>query len=253
MQTVSFWQTIKSFVSNSFSWQGFYLGIGIGASLILNSSVGATEVIELKYKQNQLSISTAELRNFADSGELPSDLQTFLQTTDQVPQFWSGLLKREIYISPQFLNSLIDTTTGEFVLLKLDEVINSSSSKQDLNAIRSTVVSAYDDDNRISIMELLDRYPIARVQIDLTGLEGAYNQAKTFVEQVLPALEVAKVFLQDLVCECSTAQSIDATQSTSMVSGDLYSQGKSGDCSPEQIVTQQSAHSTQVSLSSSEQ
>ena len=235
MQTVSFWQTMKSLVSKSISWQG--LCLGIGASLVLNSNVGATEMVELKYKQDQLSISTAELRNFANTGEIPPDLQTFLQTTEQVPQFWSGLLKQEIYISPQFLKSVIDTSTGQFVLLKLDEVINTSSSGKDLDAIRNTVIEAYDDDNRISIMELLDRYPIGRIQIDLTNLEGAYNQARAFIEQVLPALEIAKAFLQDLVCECDTAQNFDYGQSTSMTKGELYGQAQLEDCSPKTILT----------------
>ena len=259
MQTVSLWQTLKSGVSQSLSWPG--LCLGIGASLVLNNSVGATEVIELKYKQDQLTISTAELRHFADTGEIPMELQTFLQTTEQVPQFWSGLLKQKIYISPQFLTSVIDTTTGQFVLLKLDETINTSSSGQDLDAIRSTVIAAYDDDNQISIMELLERYPVERIKIDLTNLEGAYNQAKAFIEEVLPALEIAKAFLQDLVCECPIAERIDSPQPKPLVNGNLYGQAQSEDCSQSKILTineegeigSQSPHSTEVSLSQSEQ
>ena len=211
MYSVSQDQTLKATLSQKFS-KALFLGqallLGTGASLLLNSSATATEIVDLKYKDVEISISTVELKSFAETGIIPDVLQKFLQTTQQVPEFLSNLLTKEIRISPQFINNVLDSSTGEFILLKLDETINTSSSGRDLEAIKSAVVAAYNDNNSISVMELLEKYPIRQIQIDLTSLEGAYNQAKNFVEQVLPALEVAKAFLQDVICECETSEAV---------------------------------------------
>ncbi|MGK7876256.1 MAG: alpha/beta hydrolase [Xenococcaceae cyanobacterium] len=244
MYFFSQFQTLKALLSKKISKAvilGQALLLGTGASLLLNSSAAATEVVNLKYRDTQISISTRELKSFAETGEIPTQLQDFFQATQQVPEFLSSLLTKEIRISPQFINRVLDSSTGEFVLLKLDETINTSSSGKDLEAIKSAVVASYNDDNRISVMELLEKYPISRVQIDLTSLEVAYNQVSTFVEEVLPALEIAKAFLQDLVCECETPQALVSPDSPpSLISTDdtnLPLQLQASDCKDSSALT----------------
>ncbi len=68
--------------------------------------------------------------------------------------------------------------------------------------MKKTLIKAYKDDRRVSLMELLEKYPAKKIKVDITDLEEPYNDVKNFVEDILPALEVAKSVVEDLVCEC---------------------------------------------------
>ncbi|MGK7897222.1 MAG: alpha/beta hydrolase, partial [Xenococcus sp. (in: cyanobacteria)] len=81
-----------------------------------------------------------------------------------------------------------------------------SASSSDLEAVREAILKSYDDDRRISIIELLSEYPKRRIEIDLTGLEGTFNDINQLVERIIPIWEVAKSLLEDVVCDCEQPQ-----------------------------------------------
>ena len=182
--------------------------LGAGATLALSNNATATEIIALQYKESSTSVTINDLSSFARTGIIPQSIQNFFDTTDSIPNEISSILAKELKFSPQFVNSLIESSLGDFILGGLDEVINNSPSRRDLDNIRSTFVAAYEDNNRISLIELIERYPQRELEIDITNLEGTYNKISGIVEDVLPALEVAKAYVQDLVCDCGepTAQ-----------------------------------------------
>ena len=49
---------------------------------------------------------------------------------------------------------------------------------------------------------MIEIYPQKEVRVNVTSLEKTYNTVNGIVEDVLPALEVAKTYVQDLVCDC---------------------------------------------------
>ncbi|MBP0014061.1 MAG: alpha/beta hydrolase [Roseofilum sp. SBFL] len=175
----------------------------------------AADTIIFKYKSEQITLEVRELRDFARTGEIPSDLRRFLDDTDQVPSEVQDVLNLSIRVNPNFLRDLIDTSTGEFVVLKLDEAIASSASRQDLDAVKNTLLEAVEDDGELSIIGLLERYPIETITVDITNLEPVYLQAKALIERIIPALEVAKRFLQDIVCECEETSNLPTTEGLS--------------------------------------
>ncbi len=176
--------------------------LGTAVSLFINTSAHATDVVDIKYKETEISLKTKELKKFANTGEIPPRLQKFFNDTEQVPEFLSGLLTQEIYISRSLINDILDSPTGEFFLLKLNQTIDASASTEDLEAVKKTVIKAYNDDRELSILELLSEYPKRRLKVDLTGLESNYNDANQFTAKILPAWEVAKSFLENVVCDC---------------------------------------------------
>lgn len=183
------------------SW-GQILILGVGATLTLSSRANATELITLQYKERSALVTIDDLSRFARSGVVPLSIQELFDTTDKVPSDISTILSKELKISPQFIERFLESSIGEFILGRLEEVINDSPSRGDLTDVRSTLVSAYEDDNQVSLIELIERYPKKEIQINVTSLEGTYDKVVAIVEDVLPALEVAKVYVQDLVCEC---------------------------------------------------
>ena len=196
-----FYYSLKTQIQRIFTLSPALL-LGTSATILFSSTANAIDIIDLKYKGTEVSIKTKELSRFADTGEIPPKLQKFFDETEQVPEFLSGLLKQEIYISRSFVKDILDSSTGEFFLLKLNQTINSSSSTEDLEAIKRTIIKAYNDDQELSVLELLKDYPESRLKVDLTYLESAYNDANSFVDKILPAWEVAKSFLEDVVCDC---------------------------------------------------
>ena len=176
--------------------------LGTAVSLFINTNAHATDIVDIKYKETEISLKTKELKKFANTGEIPPELQKFFNDTEQVPEFLSSLLTQEIYISRSLINDILDSPTGEFFLLKLNQTIDASASTEDLEAVKKTVIKAYNDDRELSILELLSEYPKRRLKVDLTGLESTYNDANQFTAKILPAWEVAKSFLENVVCDC---------------------------------------------------
>ena len=190
--------------------------LGAGATLTLSNSAKATELIELQYQDRYAAVTISDFSRFARSGVIPPNIQNLFDSTDKIPSEISSILNKELKISPKFINSFIDSSIGDFVLGGLDEVINNSSSRRDLTNIRSTLVAAYEDNNRVSLIELIERYPQREIKINVTNLEGTYNKISGLVEDVLPALEVAKTYVQDLVCECNPV-ALSAEGTTTLV------------------------------------
>ena len=177
--------------------------LSLGTTMTLgNSRAHATELINLQYRDRSALVTIDDLGRFARSGIVPQSIQELFDTTDKVPSDISAIFSKELKISQKFIDSLLDSSIGEFILGRLDEVINESSSRTDLKDVRSTLVAAYEDDNQVSLIELIERYPQKEVQINVTSLEETYNRVVDIVEDVLPALETAKAYIQDLVCDC---------------------------------------------------
>lgn len=196
------------------------LVLSTGIILALSNSAKATEFIELQYQDRYAAVTINDLTRFARGGVVPQSIQNLFDSTDKVPSDISNLLGKELKISEQFVNSFIDSSIGDFVLGGLDEVINNSSSRKDLTNVRSTLVAAYEDDNRVSLIELIERYPQREIRVNVTNLESTYNKISGLVEDVLPALEVAKTYVQDLVCECNPIAGADQETTTLVASND---------------------------------
>lgn len=186
-----------------FTFLSQILMLSVGATMTLGiSKTHATELIDLQYKERSALVTIEDLSRFARSGIVPQSIQDLFDTADTVPSEISAILSKELKISQNFIDNLLESSIGEFILGRLDEVINESSSSADLKDVRSTLVAAYEDDNQISLIELIERYPQTEVRINVTSLEGTYNRIVGIVEDVLPALETARAYIQDIVCEC---------------------------------------------------
>ncbi|MEB3233304.1 MAG: alpha/beta hydrolase [Leptolyngbyaceae bacterium] len=175
--------------------------IGVASAIGFVAPAVAADLIELTYQSTTVTISTDEIKDFAATGAVPTDLQTFFDETAQVPENIRTLLTNVIRI-PKFVESFLDSPTGEFVLLQLDQTISSSGST-DLESLQ-TAFSSAGSDRDISVLEMLEAFPESEVRLNLTDLEGTYNRVNNFIVNVQPAIDTAIGFLQDIVCECET-------------------------------------------------
>ena len=207
---------------------------GTAASLLCwMPTARASETIIFKYQSEEVTLGVRELKEFVRTGEIPSDFQRFLQNTDNVPARVREVLNLSIRVSPQFFRRLANTSTGEFAILKLDEAIASSASSDDLDAVRSTLIETVEEEGRLTLISLLERYPIETVTVDLTSLEPAYLRVQALIERVIPALEVAQEFLQDIVCECEQSSDVPGEEAIASTEPSLTT--AQGECPPGHI------------------
>lgn len=183
---------------------GLISAAAIGIPL-MGTSAQAAESILVRYKGTEVNVTRRELNTFTDTGELPPSLQTLLNTDAELPGAVRTILSNPIKV-PNFLKNFIEGSNGEFLLFKLDQVISSTEGRTErgLNSLKLAVLDSIEDD-QVSFMEIIDKHPQNTIRVDVTSLEGTYNDVSGFVERILPALEVAKGVLSDFICDCKTA------------------------------------------------
>jgi|GEM_PF-3095702 len=179
--------------------------VGAGASLLcLSNGARAADKLVVQFKDAEITITTREIADFARTGSLPERLQEFLNTHSQVPEDIRRVLTDRIKISRKFVEKNIDSSIGQFALLKIDELIQNSSVREDLESLEAAILKEVDKTGGISLLGLIEAYPVPAIRLNLTGLENAYEDVRHFLEDIEPALAVAKSFLQDIVCDCET-------------------------------------------------
>lgn len=195
---------------------GGAIALGLGGALIMGTGEAqAADEIILVYNEQTFNIEASEIRRFAETGEVPDDLQVFFDDVEQVPSFVQDLLVDDIRI-PRVVEEFLDSPTGEFVLIQLDQVVSNPSASGDLESIR-TAVSEAGSDRSISVLELLDAYPTDQVSLNISDLEDVYYQVSNFVERIEPAIATAVEFLQDVVCDCESPSTPAAAEAVEVI------------------------------------
>lgn len=176
------------------------------AAPLLGTEAQAAESIFVRYKDTEVTVTRSELDSFTETGELPTSLQNLLNTDAELPEVVRTILSEQIKV-PKFMQNFIEGSNGDFLLFKLDQAISSAdgSTERGLESLRKAVLDSIADD-QVSFLEIIDKHPQNRIRVDVTSLEGTYQDVSGFVEKVLPALEVAQDVLSDFICDCNTAQ-----------------------------------------------
>ncbi|MEM1368144.1 MAG: alpha/beta hydrolase [Cyanobacteria bacterium P01_H01_bin.15] len=193
-------------VSRLARWSGLAM---LGVGFAITGEAQAAERVTFVYQGEDYTVTIDQLSEFAKDGTVPPTIQKLFDTGVQAPTKFTGILDDEITISPRTVQKVLDSSVGEFLLLKLDNSVNIGDIRDDerIAGIRIALEKSYNDDNAVSVLEILKNYPQEDIRVDVSGLEKTYNDVERFVEQILPALEVAKEFIADIVCDCDNPTS----------------------------------------------
>ncbi|WP_181314405.1 alpha/beta hydrolase [Phormidesmis priestleyi] len=188
--------------------------LAVGASVAFSTSASAIETVTLVFNESRVSVPFSDFQNFVKTGETQrTNLQEFFAKIPNTSQATRTVLTREIAITRPFSERNFNNPIADFVLLQLNNVLTSSTVPDNLEPLRTALVASHKDDQRISMLEVIGNYPVNEVVVQLPRVERAYNRVSAFIERVQPALETAKLFLQDLVCDCPTASTKSDTKS----------------------------------------
>ena len=146
--------------------------------LLLGTPALAAERVILKYNILRQPIKVEELSTFAQTGKLSTLLQVTILLAGQDPNIIRQYLTTPIKISPVVLDKVLSSEIGVSTLDELSQVIHTRSRQGDRQALRSAFVASASLDEQITLLEILQNYPAAEVEIEADRLESAYRQLR---------------------------------------------------------------------------
>lgn len=168
----------------------------VGVSLALGSvflnpfQVHAAEQVMLRYGILERSISVDELSEFAETGKTSRQLRTYLRDSGQEPDRVRELLSNEVEVRQLFLDGVLNSAPGEVILDKMGEFVHTSSGEANRQALRSALVLSASDDDRISLIEVLQNYPTREVHVNGRRVASAYRQIRSIQDNIATVLDV---------------------------------------------------------------
>ncbi len=153
------------------------------AFFLSNGSAFAAETVLLKYRILRESISVKELTNFALTGELSTSLRINLALAKQDPKPIRQYLTESVTVNPVLLDRVLNSPVGNVILDQISEAIHTPSRQADRQALRAALVLSASSDrngksNSLSLIEIIQNYPTAEVEVEGEVLERAYRQLR---------------------------------------------------------------------------
>lgn len=194
---------------NKIVWMG--LGSICTLSVLVlhtKTALGATK-IKFTYGPFGQSLTVQELKNFAETGKASSKLKFFLKAADQDSSVVRRFLAQDVKISLRLADRLLYLLPGEYALFQAGQIFQTPGRVANIQALRSGVIQSLSDDSQISLLEFLEKYPLAEMTIDGVKLARTADQINRLVSRFAPSVEsgaaIATELLESLVCDCEPA------------------------------------------------
>jgi len=173
------WKLALGLISSTFSWFTAFPALG-------------AERLYVSYGLLERSIPISSLETFAETGEIDEELDFYAQrvTPEQLEQV-REVLQTEIPLDVVSVSQFLYSPTGESLLDRLDEVIQTEARQPGFNAIRAALILAADDPQGFTPLAVLQYFPTEGIRIDVAeglaiadNLQALFNQTTEVVDQV---------------------------------------------------------------------
>lgn len=151
----------------------------------------AAEQILLTYAPFQFSIAIEDINQFAQSGTIPSSLKFILNRFSPERQTQiRNLLRLKNAVNPVILSRVTYTATGERLIRRVGELIQTRDRQNGFYAIRAALLQAAADPQGLSILNFLQKFP-TDIHLDLPSI-------LKFSNQIRATLQETKIFVTNL-------------------------------------------------------
>ncbi|MFQ3617225.1 MAG: alpha/beta hydrolase [Cyanobacteriota bacterium] len=184
------------------------LGFSVAlASLGVAYPAHAARRVVLIFDQTRVQVPISVLEIYARTGIATDQLSTFLGVSPEVQTQARRALTHEVEVSDRLFRQALRGRTGEFVLSRLEQILRTEgrSRRSSSQPLRDALIAAYQDDNRISLLEVLKKYPEDEVQVDVRGLQQTYNEVASLVDRFGPFFDLIRGSVQNQICDCDAA------------------------------------------------
>ncbi|NJO76959.1 MAG: alpha/beta hydrolase [Leptolyngbyaceae cyanobacterium RM1_406_9] len=178
----------------------------IAITLSFSQPARSAERIYLTYGPLGRSLPIADLREFADTGEPSRQIRWYLNWANVEPELLREILIREVSVELKTVDQITYSLPGEFALFEVGQVIHTRSRRANIQALRSALILSVSDNNRLSLLEFLEKYPTQGIYVDGVKLAQIASNVRNFVDDVDSIVVAIQEFLAGLVCECENNQ-----------------------------------------------
>ncbi len=160
----------------------------------------ASQVVVLTYGPQQLAIPMAELEEFAQTGKASRVLRFLTGIANVDRDLFRTVLTQEIPANLRVLDRSLNFIVGELFLYEIGQAIYPPSRRKEIEGLRSSLVLSAADDGRLSLLEILQKYPSQRVQIDARKINQTYGQVEFLVEGLEKTVRFVRESVGDIIC-----------------------------------------------------
>ena len=151
--------------------------------VILVAPAIAAERVVLRYGIFWRSLPMADLTEFAETGVESEQLGRYLRLANQEPAKLQAILNRPIQTEPRSLNLILSSPAGDALLDEMSRYIYSDE-EDDKAALRTAIERSTADDQKLSLVELLQNYPTETVDINVRRAVATYKKIASLQSQV---------------------------------------------------------------------
>ena len=185
---------------------GIALLLGASASILSTSSraFGAEKIV-MTFGPIRQTINISDLEDFAKDGTTTPTLQQIIQFSKMDAQILRGLIGLEIGLKPANLARVVYSAPGEKITDEIGQVIRTQRRTESGKALRAAVILAAGDDGKVSLLEVLKKYPLPELYVDVDSIGTAVGKVQGLVGNL-------QTLLQDSMRE--TTKTTTSTEST---------------------------------------
>jgi len=156
--------------------------------LFFSSNAKGAENIFLYKGTFSRKIEIKELYNFKLTKKPSKKLKNLIKITNQNEKDLHKILSLKIEAPIKTSSKLMNSTIGEVFLSRLSRIIHPnkiSDTKLSLKAIRSGIIlSSYQNNQKINLIDFFEAYPNKDVAIDLNALNKALKKVESLKELI---------------------------------------------------------------------
>ena len=157
-------------------------------SFFLNSSVNAAENIFLYKGTFSRKLKVEELHKFKISKKASAKLKNLIRVTNQKEKKLLNVLSTKIEVPLKTSSKLMNSKIGEVFLKRISKIIypNKTSNKEiSIKALRSGILlSSYNNNQKIDLIDFFKAYPNKNVAIDLDALSKTLKKVESLKELI---------------------------------------------------------------------
>jgi Alpha/beta hydrolase of unknown function (DUF1400) len=136
-------------------------------SLVSLSSFADAKRITLRLGVIEMYVPTAELQTLADTGEAKGNLAQLLKLAKVSPDQIAGTINFEIYKDAWSTMKMLDSEVGQILLNTVGRAIQTPKNVANAKALSSAIILSAADDERISLLDILAKYPFGEIVVDI--------------------------------------------------------------------------------------
>lgn len=169
---------------------GIALLLGASASILSTSSraFGAEKIV-MTFGPIRQTINISDLEDFAKDGTTTPTLQQIIQFSKMDAQILRGLIGLEIGLKPANLARVVYSAPGEKITDEIGQVIRTQRRTESGKALRAAVILAAGDDGKVSLLEVLKKYPLPELYVDVDSIGAAVGKVQGLVGNLQTLLQ----------------------------------------------------------------